>query len=591
MSKGLLVAVATDVKCADLREGRTLENFRCDPAGKSLLERFQIPLSWGKLTVDEAYLKAMDESTEAASNRKIALQTLADLESTQLWQPQRRVRMERLEALNILGKFLKNSSKAALTHWDPYFDFLDIAAACFSLVQEGGEDGKKLLPALLDAVTWRKGKAGVIYRGEFADNYARVWERLGAFLEKRYRGEDVDVSTHLHKVFEHPFQSKGAKADLAELYPRMASAEFLARKCAYWNKYFLENKRYLDESGNIHDERYRTLREGTLFTLLGELYEVKKVVMEGGGFVMQICMPVHTDRYTREGSSIPLKLVFQGTIGHKASFGRDKNITWPGGPLWKEKGYNLIRNALEEVLKIHPKAHFAIETAGHSLGGADAQEAAKKIISMDHLRPHIALLDVTTYNAAGITDETAKQFSLVVNSEPRLLGRVIHSLVDGDVVQSSGCTHLGDGVEDAHKVQLIQILNDCRSKSTVHDAEAKHCDLVYARGPRIYATRMVDPRVDRAIVDFYQKRLGRDFLNHADKTLRRGAKTNALLRAGQLVLYRLARSRIEDPEGRERLDQEISKFNTEQFAPEIVRDFIRGGRRVLEPDANDRHSL
>lgn len=554
--KWLLIAAAADVKREDVErqanpsfaqlsyqeQNQLLDRFRKGPNGQSLLAFFQIPLEDPKRTIALSEYNRLDPKCPVDMNRFIALQVLADIESVALWDKPRTLLMPKKEMIANLLKFLSSARKPNLFHDDHYLSLLQAAGPIIAFAKQAKPEDKPVLTALFYALQESKLACAIHYRPSYCGKLARLLSALHKAVEPLLDDQPFAEAELIKCLARHPKQSPMACIDPLEASLRFKPSEYLARKVAYWNKYYLESSLHLDSKSEVKEELFRTqIRTGTLFTLPGQdrFYEIRKVINRHG-LVCQIAAPVDGHLEVKQGKPVPLKIIFQGTIYNSNSLWRDKEVGGPGASFWAQGGRDEILSAIRNVMEEEQRRQqqlctFATETSGHSLGGSDSQMAGSALAAAVHSNPfftqYIASIKVTTCNPAGIPLQAAKDFAKVVNARPELLEGVMHSLVKGDIVETSGETKIGFGVEMENRIVLLESLNHYVNGNATFDALAKHCDLVHSHGPFLLPMQVLDPARDKKFYELYFKGIGQNlgtFFEHADHILQQQAFTEAL---------------------------------------------------------------
>lgn len=475
---------------------------------------------------------------------------LADIESIALWNQPKAVLMDPKDAVEKLLVFLGSPQKPNALNDDHYLNLLQVAAAAITLAKEAKKSGsiREILLPLIYAKIQAKLSSAQLYRPSYCATLATHWSALHTALELLCEGKELNEAELIRNLSRHPHHSTLAFQEPHEASDWFKASEYLARKVGYWLKYYQESALHLDSKSEVKEELFRTkIREGTLFTLhdrgVDRLYEVRRVINHNG-LVCQIMTPVDGQKDVQAGRPIPIKITFQGTIFNKNSLWRDKEVEGPGTSFWVNGGDKEVLQALRTVVEDEQKrcgpCTFAIEETGHSLGASDAQNGGSVVAVAAHSDPFfsqaIATLKVTTCNPAGISQKAAKAFADVVNQRPQLLEAILHSLVKGDVVQTSGETKLGAGVDQHERILLLESLNHCVDSNHAAYALSKHCNLVHANGPFILPMRVLHPHHDETHYGRCFMGIGQNmgtFFDHADHILQQHAVTEACLNLGK----------------------------------------------------------
>lgn len=231
-------------------------------------------------------------------------------------------------------------------------------------------------------------------------------------------------------------------------------------------------------------------------------YQIHYVYADGG-FIFQTLLPVDPLRYIQEKRHIPVVITFQGTdFGSWASARRDIDLN-PGSHDWTigRGGEALLENLMRATSKIrqhHQEAHFEVKLTGHSLGGADAQNAgahlAKAMLSNLALRNTVANMQVLTFSAPGCSEDSALTYSKAYSKAPRKFKPVIHSLIDWDIVAIWGSCKLGRGT-DAMMV-IKGGTPKIETSRSVQNIFIRHTEYLYSSGTMIRPLESVAPESD-----------------------------------------------------------------------------------------------
>ncbi len=537
--KLLICAIATDVSATELNwlkeqsgfeklsPRELLNHFRKAPDGRRILEYFSIPVTLDKHNVTAEYLETLPEETKHQTLRKIALETLADMESAILWQGDDEIVISDEDAISTLQRFILSKTPTYEFNSDYYINFLNVAAAVISW----GQKDKALLITLIHKLDHMHAGSMTYYSQEHCVQYASYWSLLSELLKSPEKQTVESTRSLLNGLKKHPYHRVEDQVMSVEEYSnRMKLPEFFARKVGYWNKHVLQRSIFLDDiTGELKDDSVKAIRKGSLVESLsgGEsiVWELCELYNEKG-LVCQVFLPLDTEKYSQKGESVPLWISFQGTIGQSNSYSRDMEVIGPGNSFWlSEEQAGLMKKLCDPVMERLGDMTFDIWTTGHSLGGADSMNGCTQLAVAYCESPLVNTINCTTFNTAGMTKEAANTFKELLGPEgigAAKRGWIFHSLVRGDVVETSGQTKLGRGFIGEERVIFGEVKNHCSNQHSVYDALDKHCNLVYAKGAQIQPLKVLHPEIEQSEIRRYLKGIGRStmhFLNVADETL------------------------------------------------------------------------
>lgn len=494
----------------DIEIDKALSFYRKTSDGRSLIGYFSIPISSKDFTVTENYLKSNPQSTLNGFNQLYETFVLADIESVRMWHDETWCYMPRLEMFDCLQTFFNTPLRSIgqVFHTDRYLSFLTAAATIIAYIEDCKEQNDELsvkinpLIYFIEDITTH---CSDIYQQGFMEKYKELWLTLITHLKSVVNDSSYSLKAYYISLFAHPLQNSKQKKKALEVHQLLQGSEFLARKVAYWNRYYLSSKIHLE---SIERAGFEDIRSGTLFHLPESgkqvLYEINSVIMESG-FVCQMALPISI-HLSANMERVPVKIIFQGTIGTEESILRDKNPIGPGYGLWKNKGFELIENSLQsiqrKIRRLQPKAKLDIEFVGHSLGGADAQNAAsvflEKVNKKASILTGINSIVVHTFNSAGIPEESAKLFNFSCLQLGLENIKIRHSLVQDDIVEDSGQAKLGHLFPFENKVDLMEISN-----LGVYHAAANHCFYGHALTKTVVPHKILDQSKDAKAIHAY----------------------------------------------------------------------------------------
>lgn len=476
--------------------------FRKSPDGHNLFDYFEIPISLNKNMILNANEIIDTDSSIEEQRRVCETFVYADMESTKLWQTGHITQMSDIQMIDQLNAFLENSFNPELFHSDRYINFLIVASTAIafflSFNDKGVEEREHGMRPLLERLNEIKENASDMYKNasHFIEDYRTQWMTLIGKLKDAMLASDYDFTSYYLSLFAHPLQSLANQKKTLEAHRLLRPYEFLARKVAYWNRYYLTNPNFVDQNGKLKDPDTCAHRVGTLYYLSENrktrLYEVTDIYTENG-MVCQISAPYNLEEFIKKKQPIPLKVTFQGTIDNSESTGRDHNVREGAGyDLWakhQEKlALPLLKQRMEAIKDLHKKCSFDLDFTGHSLGGADAQNAASylaaELVSRNFNRQWIHKINIHTFNTAGVPFDTIKRFNnnygKIMELEKKdkaqkIIGIVSHSVVKHDLVSRSAQAKIGNDFKELDRLFIIEVSN-----SGVYNIFTNHCDYQFS---------------------------------------------------------------------------------------------------------------
>lgn len=238
---------------------------------------------------------------------------------------------------------------------------------------------------------------------------------------------------------------------------QFCSGEFLAHQLAY------REKKDITAYPALVIEEDASFRE----------YNFTRLQTHNKGIAAYIAIPSHTADQ-EQNQAIDIKVVFRGTKS-RASILRDLEVGGAGSASFAIDRNNIIAaiNAAIKTMNARcskPKL-IRITVAGHSLGGADAQNCVTalaqaisenygyKVEQKNSIPPEfrnqfncIKEIKLLTYNSAGVTKDTAdysmKLAAFLANKSVKL--QAFYQLVGGDAVQQTGEANIFNNVPYDH---------------------------------------------------------------------------------------------------------------------------------------------
>ena len=238
---------------------------------------------------------------------------------------------------------------------------------------------------------------------------------------------------------------------------KYAYGEFLGHHLAYQNLSTAPLQRVLEEDGSYKE------------------YHCKRLVTDNEGLIGYVLVPTSVN----EGETPDIKVIFKGTDPKSyASLARDKELCGAGSISFARNRYAIIEqiNGILKEFNASYNAPIKLSLAGHSLGGADAQNCLNAV--MEAMAQNIGLSDVDvnmpaqkrqylqniqelrlfTCNAAGIPQATEERMADLAAfiAEKRVAGQTSTQIkeftlrVAGDGVQQTGQGHAFSNVPRAH---------------------------------------------------------------------------------------------------------------------------------------------
>lgn len=511
-----LIAVAANVKQPDIdwlferieiqnpSEGdwcEALDYFRKAKGREDLLDYFEMPRLRETFDIDWKAIADRPFLSPTSPYAKCEASVLADIESSSFWHPKEWISMGEREMYDQLNTLFQNPYEPQLFHTDRYLSFLAAASTALAYVRSckgvSEEIEHKIVP-LIELLQSIVDRAEEMYPPKFVEQYKMEWETLIAQLKQSLWNSHQEYSNYYRTLFTYPGSTPLEKQKLREAHLALQPSEYLARKVGYWNRYYLSSEEFVDHKGRLKDAGMAANREGTLFYLSnGERlvpYAVKSVEIDDG-YVCQICMPL----FVGEAKKIPIKVVYQGTIGNGLSEKRDASPKGPGVGLWREKGAALFDRLIAIMRETQASADkelaFDIEFTGHSLGGADAQNGAaafsELLLQQGEVRAMVGKIDVHTFNPAGITTSSDDQFNANRLQMIDLFGSIRHSMAKNDIVERSGQARLGANLSDPSRVEIMEISN-----LGVYHIVTNHCLYGHAISGMPLPHKLLDPEKD-----------------------------------------------------------------------------------------------
>lgn len=532
---GLVFVMAANVKREDLKwkyetEGnnsvpfekldkieidRLLRHFRCAPNGQNLLDYFEVKISFDKHTLDPFYLDIFPAEDEREQSRLNEISLYADIESTKIWHPGHLILMTNLQMFDQLNEIFSKPYNSQLFHSDRYISFLNVAATCIAYLQSFAGNAEAIsanLSVVIEKLEDIADHAHEMYPEGFIERYKTYWLTLIGKLKDARTNPKIDLTKYYLSLFAHPLQSEEQRKETLKLHRSLQSYEFLARKAAYWNWNYQSNSFFLDDKGRMKNPNQLTHRIGTLFSLSNgtemELFEVNNIIVRDG-FCCQICIPYQTLKYAEEGTPIPIKLIFQGTINSPLSTQRDRYFKGAGYELWLQEQTKLVLPELRilmanlrEFRKGEKKPTFRLDFIGHSLGGSDAQNAAsflsEWLLTRRILEEWIHEINVHTFNTAGVPIETINRFNYNYKPYKEKIGKITHSIVKNDIVSRSAQCKLGVEYEDKSKVEIMEVCN-----LGVYNIIMNHCNYIHSWTDNILPHKKMCHKLDKHEIHRY----------------------------------------------------------------------------------------
>lgn len=471
---------------SDKKIEQLLNLFRKAPDQSNLLDYFHIKISLDKFIVEESYIKLNSARTIYEQNLLNEIQIYADIESVALWDKTPHIQMSQLQMYDQLETLLKNPYKSQLFHSDRYISFLTTAAtiiAYANTVQSDSEVLNERLTLIIRTLEDIVDHADIMYPNEYIEQYKVHWNTLIGKLNDSINSGKIDFSDYYLQLFAHPLLDDKRKIETLECFHSLQPYEYLARKVAYWNCYYLCNPFHVNEKGELIDSNAFSHRIGTLFYCFQNnkkiLFEIDKIIQREG-LVCQIATPVNISDSNAEPT--PIKILFQGTIENSLSIKRDACLKGAGYTLWYAEKKNLVLPELYETIKeIYSKTKIGVNLyfIGHSLGGSEVQNAisflAENLLQRKFDATIINEINVHTFNSAGIPKESIHRFNLSIKNFISKIGKISHTVVKNDLVSKTNEGKIGAEFPEQDKVIIMEISN-----YGVFHLLINHCDYVHS---------------------------------------------------------------------------------------------------------------
>ena len=509
----------------DQKIEQLLNLFRKAPDGSNLLDYFHIKISLDKFIVDESFLTLNSATTLYEQNLLNEIQVYADIESIALWDKIPHIQMSQLQIYDQLETLLKNPYKSQLFHSDRYISFLTTAAtiiAYANTAQSNKEELKERLTLIIKTLEDIVYHADDMYPNEFIEQYKVHWNTLIGKLNDSIHSDDIDFSDYYLQLFAHPFLDDKRKVETLECFHSLQPYEYLARKIAYWNCYYLCNPFHVNEKGELKNPETFSHRIGTLFYCLQSnkktLFEINKIIQREG-LVCQIATPIKNNAESNMEPT-PIKILFQGTIENSLSIKRDACLKGAGYSLWHAEKGNLVLPELNEIIKeIYSKTKTGVNLyfVGHSLGGSEVQNAvsflAEKMLQRKFDASLINEINVHTFNSAGIPKESINRFNLSIKNFISKIGKISHTVVKNDLVSKTNEGKIGAEFPEQDKVIIMEISNCGAFHFLVN-----HCDYVHSWTNNILPHKLLTSPEEGRLRHHYLYGITHsvpDFLNHS----------------------------------------------------------------------------
>lgn len=468
-----------------------LNHFRLSPENLNFMEYFSIPLTHDKYMVDPIYFEINKAQNTFEQNLINEINVYCDLYSYVIWQPCEMIQISPLQIYDQLNKFFENPYNPHLFHTDRYINFLTIATTIFSYSSycKNEEERRERFDIITEKIKHLIEKSNEIYPND-VEKYKFCWNSLLGQINKILKNPNYDMKPYYKSLITHPLEDDENKQQTLNYYSQLQPFEFLARRIAYWNRYYLESNLYLNDEKNLKDTNYIFQRIGTLIYLPNskEILKVDKIIYRDG-FICQIAISVKP-----ESKYLDVYLLFQGTIENEHSKKRDYFFQGAGYELWKKEKGNLIFDELipylDELSRIDNKS-FKIHLVGHSLGGSDAQNAlsffGEAFVSAAIEKELIIEINLHTFNSAGVPKDTIDRFNLNFKNFSDTIGELTHSIVKNDIVSKSNAGKIGLDFCKPEKIKLIEISN-----LGLYYILNNHCEFIYSCTNNILPHRLLN---------------------------------------------------------------------------------------------------
>lgn len=232
-----------------------------------------------------------------------------------------------------------------------------------------------------------------------------------------------------------------------KLVKRFKQVEELAHIVPYCLKKDSQNYKVTDEDGIVRE------------------YRVKHIPSKHRGLVSFVL-------YSEDTENPRVHLVFRGTHSlASASRNLDTFGIKPGGKSFDNERERILKHTKEIIAFKQSTCKHPIElsVAGHSLGGADAQNCATAILSdiakskesSDNPLNKLGALNIMLANAAGVSSVAANKcknsLETIHNRNTKLKVNMFACMVDGDPIQQGGYTNiLADSPNEQHNTYLLK---------------------------------------------------------------------------------------------------------------------------------------
>lgn len=505
---------------SDLEYKNLLHHFRTSTQGMNLLDYFAIKIELHKFTVDETYLSTYPPESTEEEARINEILVYADMESSKIWHPRQVILMSDVQRYDQLCTLFNDPFNPTLFHPDKYFSFLNVAATCIATLQscKGNLEAIRMnMNPIINLLEKIHKKCHKIYPPQCYTLYQNHWTTLLGRLKKSLTTPDINLTSYYLSLFTHPFRSKQERLEALDHRAKRQPDEFLSRKVAYWNRYYLESKSFTNKQGELLDKGQLNHRKGSLFLLSNgkkmEVYQIAELIWKEG-LLCQIAIPLHFKKIAEEKKAIPLKVIFQGTIDNPLYYQHNKNIPGPGEDIWIRQQTGLVIPEIKKQMALIRSDYldgyqptFSVTTVGHSLGGAWTQLFLSYLFSafeLNELSPDwIKYISGHTFNTAGISTNTKERFNGLSSLYPQKNKLYTHSIEKNDLVPLSGQCKIG---VDFFKPEIIIFFMQINSHP--HNVMKNHCDYLFSWTDNILPMYLLKPKRDQETINKYFSGIG-----------------------------------------------------------------------------------
>lgn len=489
-------------------------SFHQAPNGDHLLNYFEIPFSLDKYEIDDTFIKNFSAKNTQEQNLLNHISIYADILSAKIWNSKQILHMPLVKMYDQLNLFVDHFKNSQLFHTDRYISFLNIAATAIAYLKscQHHEEIQAKLPLIIDLFDEIVDHAEEIYPAGYTEQYKSDWLNLIGHLKDAIRDENKNLDPYFLSLFSHPLQDTQSKLKTLQCREKLQPMEFLARKAAYWNRYFQNQDLYYDQNNVLINPDLLSHRKESLFPIYqnGEmlLYEIADIIVREG-FVCQILIPFDKKRHAQNKTFIPIIITFQGTIEHQNSINRDCNLKGAGYDLWQKEKLKLVIPELKKVMTQIKNSYghqlqFDLSFVGHSLGGSDAQNALSFLIEAFKRRnieaAYIQHIFLYTFHTAGVPNDTLIRFNQNVGDYLEKIQMLSHTIVKNDIVSKTCQGKLGKDFPEKDKISILEISNRGCFYVTMN-----HCDYVHAWANNILPHKLLDPVKDKNSIQKYLK--------------------------------------------------------------------------------------